>query len=92
MAFPGKSHRQGSALRMDNMMKKNAHIGSSLEDFLKEEGILEETRAIPLKETLTWQVEKSIKQIKSNSLSRVHENFTLPLWQARISFAVWPVN
>ena len=33
------------------MKKRNKHIGSSLEDFLKEEGILQETRATALKET-----------------------------------------
>ena len=32
------------------MKKKNLHIGSSLDEFLKEEGILEETRAAALKE------------------------------------------
>jgi len=47
-------------------MKKNTHIGSSLDDFLKEEGILEETRAVALKETLEWQAEKSIKKVKSD--------------------------
>jgi len=66
MAFPGKSRRQGSALAIDNTVKKNAHIGSSLDDFLKEEGIFEETRAIALKETLAWQVEKSIKRVNSD--------------------------
>jgi hypothetical protein len=66
MAFPGKSRLQGSALVMDNKMKKNTHIGSSLDDFLKEEGILEETRAVALKETLEWQAEKSIKKVKSD--------------------------
>jgi len=39
------------------MKKRNKHIGSSLEDFLKEEGVLEETRAAVLKETLAWQVQ-----------------------------------
>jgi len=38
------------------MKRRNKHIGPSLEDFLKEEGILEETRAITLKETLAPQV------------------------------------
>ena len=36
------------------MKKRNKHIGSSLEDFLKEEGLLEETRAIAVKEMLAW--------------------------------------
>ena len=34
------------------MTKRNKHIGSSLDDFLKEEGVLEETRAIPLKDAV----------------------------------------
>ena len=31
------------------MRKRNKHVGSSLDEFLKEEGILAETRAIALK-------------------------------------------
>jgi antitoxin HicB len=41
------------------MKKKNRHIGSSLDEFLKEEGILEETRAAALKEAIAWQVQKA---------------------------------
>jgi antitoxin HicB len=43
------------------MKKRNKHIGSSLEDFLKEEGVLEETRAVALKETLDWPVQQAIE-------------------------------
>jgi hypothetical protein len=64
MALPGKSRSQGSGTVMDKEMKKNAHIGSSLDDLLKEEGIFEVTRAVSLKETLAWQAEKSIKKVK----------------------------
>ena len=46
------------------MRKRNKHIGSSLEDFLKEEGALEETRAVALKETLAWQVQQAMKKDK----------------------------
>jgi antitoxin HicB len=46
------------------MKKRNKHIGSSLDDFLKEEGILEETRAVVLKETLAWQVQQAMKKAK----------------------------
>jgi hypothetical protein len=47
-------------------MKKtrNPHIGSSLDDFLKEEGLLEETRTIALKETLAWQVQQAMRTEK----------------------------
>jgi hypothetical protein len=44
--------------------KRNKHIGSSLDDFLKQEGVLEETRAIVLKETLAWQVQQAMKKDK----------------------------
>jgi len=50
------------------MKKRNKHIGSSLEDFLKEEGVLEETRAAVLKETLAWQVRQAMEK---NKISKV---------------------
>ena len=46
------------------MKKRNQHIGSSLDDFLKEEGVLEETRAVVLKETLAWQVQQAMEKDK----------------------------
>ncbi len=47
------------------MKKRTRHIGSSLGDFLKEEGILEETRAVVLKETLAWQVQQAMEKDKN---------------------------
>ena len=46
------------------MTKRNKHTGSSLDDFLKEEGILEETRAIALKEAVAWQVQQTMEKEK----------------------------
>ena len=46
------------------MKKRNKHIGSSLEDFLKEEGVLEDTRAVVLNETLPWQVQQAMEKDK----------------------------
>jgi antitoxin HicB len=46
------------------MAKRNKHIGSSLDDFLKEEGVLEETRAIALKDAVAWQVQKAMEKEK----------------------------
>ncbi len=46
------------------MKGRNKHIGSSLSDFLKEEGVLEETRAVALKETLAWQVRQAMEKGK----------------------------
>lgn len=50
------------------MKKRNPHVGSSLDDFLKEEGILEEARAVALKEALAWQVQKAMKEKKINKV------------------------
>jgi DNA-binding Xre family transcriptional regulator len=47
-----------------NMKKRNRHIGSSLDDFLKEEGILEEARTVALKEALAWQVQQAMEKKK----------------------------
>lgn len=42
-------------------MAKNPHIGSSLEDFLEEEGILEEVTAVAVKRTLALQIEAAME-------------------------------
>lgn len=44
------------------MSKKNPHIGSSFDDFLAEEGILEETKAQAIKEVLALQIEQAMKE------------------------------
>ena len=44
------------------MKKKNPHVGSSLDDFLKEEGILEQTRAAALKEVIAWQARQAMRK------------------------------
>ena len=44
------------------MKKPNPHIGSSLDDFLKEEGILEETRAVAIKEAIAFQVQQTMEK------------------------------
>ena len=46
------------------MKRQNKHVGSSLEDFLTEEGILEETRAMAIKETVAWQVQQLMEKEK----------------------------
>ena len=43
------------------------HIGSSLDDFLKEEGIYEETQALAIKEVVVWQL---IEAMEKQSLSK----------------------
>jgi predicted XRE-type DNA-binding protein len=43
-------------------MSKKKHIGSSLDDFLKEEGIFEEAEAQAIKEVIAWQLAEAMKK------------------------------
>jgi predicted XRE-type DNA-binding protein len=43
-------------------MNKKGRVGSSFEDFLKEEGVLEETNAIAVKRVLAWQLEQAMEK------------------------------
>ena len=44
------------------MSKK--HMGSSIDDFLKQEGIFEEAQAQAVKEVVAWQLAKAMKKQK----------------------------
>ena len=44
------------------MSKK--HLGSSIDDFLKEEGIFEEAQPQAVKEVVAWQLAKAMKRKK----------------------------
>ncbi len=44
------------------MSKK--HMGSTIDDFLKEEGIFEEAQAHAVKEVVAWQLAKAMKKKK----------------------------
>ncbi len=50
------------------MSKK--HMGSSLDDFLKEEGIFEEAQAQAVKEVVAWQLAEAMKK-KKNSKNKL---------------------
>jgi antitoxin HicB len=40
----------------------NKHHGSSLDDFLKEEGVFEEMQALAIKEVVAWQLAEAMKK------------------------------
>lgn len=42
-------------------MSTNVHIGSSFDDFLQEEGLLEEVNAIAAKRIIAWQIVEAMK-------------------------------
>ena len=43
------------------MAKKNIHVGSSFDDFLADDGQLEEATAVAIKRVITWQFEQAMK-------------------------------
>ena len=43
------------------MKTRNGHLGSSFEDFLKDEGIHEEVTTHAIKRVLTWQIAEAMK-------------------------------
>jgi hypothetical protein len=42
----------------------NRHRGSSIDDFLKEEGVLQEFQARAIKEVIAWQLAEAMKERK----------------------------
>ena len=44
--------------------KKHPRLGSSVDDFLKEEGVLDRFQAIAVKEVIAWQTQQAMKQKK----------------------------
>ena len=44
--------------------KKNPHRGSRLDDFLKDEGVLEAFQAAAIKEVIAWQLEQAMEKKK----------------------------
>lgn len=46
----------------------NPHIGSSLNDFLAEEGLLEDTTSNAMKRVIAWQIEQ---EMKAQNLTRI---------------------
>ena len=48
---------------MSKKRKKNPHWGSSLDDFLKEEGIRESAKAEALTRVVAWQLSQEMKRL-----------------------------
>lgn len=52
-----------SKKRKNSKTRRN-HMGSSIEDFLKEEGIFEEAQAQAVKEVVAWQLDEAMRKQK----------------------------
>lgn len=56
-------------------MSKNKHIGSSFDDFLADEGLLEEVNAVAAKRVIAWQITEAMKLAgitKTEMAGRMH--------------------
>lgn len=49
------------------------HSGSSLDSFLKEEGILEEVEAVAIKRVLAWQLSQAMRAQRKTKQTMAHE-------------------
>lgn len=58
------------------MAKNNPPIGSSFEDFLAEEGLLEECINAAIKRVIAWQVEQAMQERGLTKAAMVHEMHT----------------
>jgi len=56
------------------MKKKN--LGSSFEDFLREEGTLEETTSRATKRVLAWQIAQAMKTLRISKVQMAHRMHT----------------
>ena len=73
------------------MSKRKVRIGSSFDDFLKDEGIYEATQALAIKRVLAWQVvEKTMKDQrltkdeKARRVSSRSSSFRTPARRPRV--------
>jgi len=57
------------------MTKKKAGIGSSFDDFLKEDGTYDETTAVAVKRVLVWQLQQAMEENKmsKNQIAKAME-------------------
>ena len=56
-------------------MSRNKHIGSRFDDFLAEEGLLEDANATAAKRVIAWQMAEAMKQAgitKTEMAARMH--------------------
>lgn len=52
---------------------RRPHRGSKLDDFLKEEGVLEEFQAVAIKEVIAWQLQQAMaeKKLSKNKMAQL---------------------
>lgn len=67
----------------------NKHIGSSFDDFLAEEGTLEESTALAVKKVLAWQLSKAMEE---NNISKTELALKMSTSRACVNRLLDPGN
>lgn len=59
-------------MRKKNRSRKKAGIGSSFDDYLRDEGLHEEASAVAIKRVLAWQIEEAMKKdgVSKNEMAK----------------------
>lgn len=52
-----------ATIHNERVKRADVHIGSSLQDFLKEEGALEDARAVATEEAMAFQAQTAMKRL-----------------------------
>ena len=68
---------------------KNVHLGQSFEDFLNEQGLLEEVDARAIKKVLAWQLTESMK---AGSLTKIEMAQRMGTSRAQLDRVLNPDN
>ena len=54
-------------------MKKNKHLGSNFDEFLKEEGISAQVEAVATKRVISFQIEKEMNKKRISKIAMAHK-------------------
>jgi antitoxin HicB len=69
----GTARKAATAVPEGTMAVSKKHVGSSIDDFLKAEGIFEEAQAEAVKEVVAWQLAEAMRKnkISKNKMARL---------------------
>jgi predicted XRE-type DNA-binding protein len=70
-----KAYEGGDVMKRKSGSRKKGRIGSSFDDYLKDEGVYEELSAVAIKRVLAWQLEEAMKKdgvSKNEMAKRMH--------------------
>jgi len=61
---------------MNSQHEENPHIGSSFDDFLSDEAILEDVTAVATKRIIAWQISEGMSSLKLSKTAMAKKKCT----------------